>query len=142
MLPAGSVAEHVNHARAVSVYAAQGATAREGVAIVDDTWTREQAYVVLTRGKDETTWHVVAEDDAAKRAMLRNVLTSSDRDRRELVAQVTRDRLLAGRHDLAPAVARRLAGASGQPLSWAQPAVGADADIADVSARRGATLGD
>ena len=140
-LPPEYVAAHVHHADAVTVYAAQGATAREGVAIVDDTWTREQVYVALTRGKDATTWHVVAEDDDAVRAVLRNVLTSSDRDRSELVAKVTRVRLLAGRHDLAPAVAERLATASDQPLTWAPPADPVDRGIAEAPVRQSPSLG-
>ena len=139
-LPPEYVSAHVHYADAVTVYAAQGATAREGVAIVDDTWTREQAYVALTRGRDATTWHVVAESDDAVRDVLRSVLAMSDRGRSELVAQVTRERLLTGRYDLAPAVAERLDTASDQPLAWRSGAV---QDIAsDVPTPTAPSMGD
>ena len=119
-LPSEYVSSNVHHADAVTVYAAQGATGRVGHAWVDDTWSREQAYVGLTRGRDDNVVHVVAEDDDGVRSLLRSVLTHSDREDAELVAQVTRERLLA-RQSLAPELAEALtdAGKAGTATgSW------------------------
>jgi ATP-dependent exoDNAse (exonuclease V) alpha subunit len=44
-----------------------------------DTWTREQAYVALTRGKNANVLHVVADNEDELRDHLRGVLTSIDR---------------------------------------------------------------
>jgi len=107
-LPGDYVAANVHHADAVTVYAAQGATARAGHAWVDESWSREQAYVALTRGRDVNQFHVVADDAERVRDLLRGVLTFSQREDAELVARVTRERLIAGRTQIAPGVVARL----------------------------------
>lgn len=120
-LPADYVAEHVHHADAVTVHAAQGATGDQGHALVDDTWTREQAYVAITRGRTENVLHVVATDDDAVRDLLRGVLAHSGHARAEKVADIVTERLAAARDDIAGDLAEKLQPAAAGP---AQPRVG------------------
>jgi len=47
---------------------------QRGHALLDDTWTREQAYVALTRGKTANVLHVVADSEDELRDTLRGVL--------------------------------------------------------------------
>lgn len=101
-LPPEYVEANVHHADAVTVYAAQGATAREGHAPVDDSCTREEAYVALTRGRDTNVLHVVAIDDDSVRHLLRGVLTHSQREGAEVVASLTRQRLALAQNWLGP----------------------------------------
>ena len=102
------VAAHVHRADAVTVHAAQGATAVSAHALVDETWTREQAYVALTRGKTANLLHVVADSDDDARDVLAGVLRSSDRDRAEALARIVLVRQAAVRTDLVPGIADRL----------------------------------
>ncbi len=112
---------HVHRADVVTVHAAQGATANAGHALLDDTWTREQAYVALTRGKNANVLHVVADGDDHVRETLRGVLTSSDRARSEALTQLVTRRILEQRRDTTPTLAERITKA----LHIDRPRVGA-----------------
>ncbi len=102
------VKEHVNRADVVTVHAAQGATAEAGHALLDDTWTREQAYVALTRGKNANVLHVVADSDDQVRETLRGALSSSDRARSEALTKLVTRRILEQRTDTTPSLAERI----------------------------------
>ncbi len=102
------VKEHVHRADVVTVHAAQGATAGAGHALLDDTWTREQAYVALTRGKTANVLHVVADSDDHVRETLRGVLSSSDRARSEALTKLVTRRILEQRTDTTPTLAERI----------------------------------
>ena len=121
-LGAAYVAAHVHRADAVTVHAAQGATAPQSHALLDPTWSREQAYVALTRGKHGNALHVVAEDDDAVRDLLTQVLHSSDRARAQALADIVLGRQREVRADLVPSLATRitetLVGAS--KAAWAR----------------------
>jgi hypothetical protein len=105
---AGYVAEHVHRADAVTVHAAQGATADEGHALLDGTWTREQAYVALTRGRTRTVLHVVADDHDDARDLLVRVLGSSDTARAAALVAVTTQRAHEARVDVTPGIVDRI----------------------------------
>jgi exodeoxyribonuclease V alpha subunit len=107
-LSAEYVAAHVHRADAVTVHAAQGATATQAHALVDTTWSREQAYVALTRGKHGNTLHVVAEDETGVRDVLTQVLHSSDRARAHALADIVLGRQRQARTDLVPSLASRI----------------------------------
>ncbi len=102
------VKEHVHRADVVTVHAAQGATAEAGHALIDDTWTREQAYVALTRGKNANVLHVVADGDDHVRETLRGVLSSSDRVRSDALTKLVTRRILEQRTDTTPTLAERI----------------------------------
>jgi len=120
-LNAEYVKEHVHRADVVTVHAAQGATAQAGHALLDDTWTREQAYVALTRGKNVNVLHVVAGSDDDVRETLRGVLMSSDRTRSEELTKLVTRRTLEQRADTTPTLAERITKA----LRIERPRVGA-----------------
>jgi len=120
-LNSGYVKEHVHRADVVTVHAAQGATAEAGHALLDDTWTREQAYVALTRGKTANVLHVVADNDDELRDTLRGVLTSSDRARSEALTKIVTRRTLEQRKDTTPTLAERI----NKALRIDRPRVGA-----------------
>jgi hypothetical protein len=107
-LDAGYVAAHVHRADAVTVHAAQGATADEGHALLDVTWTREQAYVALTRGRSRTVLHVVADDHDDARGLLVKVLSSSDTARAAALVAVTTQRAHEARMDVTPGIVDRI----------------------------------
>ena len=115
------VKEHVHRADVVTVHAAQGATADAGHALLDVTWTREQTYVALTRGKNANVLHVVADNDDVLRDTLRGVLTSSDRARSEALTKLVTRRTLEQRKDTTPTLAERITKA----LRIDRPRVGA-----------------
>jgi len=115
------VKEHVHQADVVTVHAAQGATAEAGHALLDDTWTREQTYVALTRGKTANVLHVVADNDDELRDTLRGVLTSSDRARSEALTKLVTRRTLEQRKDTTPTLAERI----NKALRIDRPRVGA-----------------
>jgi len=102
------VKEHVHRADVVTVHAAQGATAEAGHALLDVTWTREQAYVALTRGKNANVLHVVADSDDELRDTLRGVISSSDRARSEALTKLVTRRILEQRTDTTPSLAQRI----------------------------------
>lgn len=106
------VAAHVHRADAVTVHAAQGATSTQGHALLDSSWTREQAYVALTRGRDENVLHVVAEDVDDVRAVLMRVLRSSEADRAAALVEVTKQRFQEARLDITPGIAERMRAAT------------------------------
>ncbi len=120
-LNAEYVKEHVHRADVVTVHAAQGATAEAGHALLDDTWSREQAYVALTRGKNANVLHVVADSDDHVRETLRGVLSSSDRARSEALTKLVTRRILEQRKDTTPSLAERITKA----LRIDRPRVGA-----------------
>lgn len=66
------------------------------------------AIAVFTRGREVNRFHVVADDDETVRDLLRGVLALSQREDAELGARVTRERLVAGRTQIAPGVVARL----------------------------------
>ncbi len=103
-LPAGYVKEHVHRADVVTVHAAQGATSESAHALLDSSWTREQAYVALTRGRGANTLHVVASDIDEVRGVLREVLHSSDRARGVALSDAVRSHTLAASSGKAPLV--------------------------------------
>lgn len=107
-LPAAYVRDHVHHADAVTVYAAQGATATKAHALVDGTWTREELYVALTRGRAENTVHVVAVDTEDAVAELDRILGNFQRENAEMVAAAVRDRVTLARAEVAPSLAQRI----------------------------------
>ncbi len=111
-LPADYVAAHVHRADAVTVHAAQGSTSKEGHALLDSTWTREQAYVAITRGKATNVLHVVAEDAEDARAVLMRVLRSSEADRAAALVEATRMRFQEARVDITPGIAARMRAAT------------------------------
>jgi len=115
------VKEHVHRADVVTVHAAQGATAEAGHALLDGTWTREQTYVALTRGKTANILHVVAGSDDELRDTLRGVLSSSDRARSEALTNLVTRRTLEQRKDTTPTLAERITKA----LRIDRPRVGA-----------------
>jgi ATP-dependent exoDNAse (exonuclease V) alpha subunit len=123
------VKEHVHRADVVTVHAAQGATADAGHALLDDTWTREQAYVALTRGKNANILHVVAGSDDELRDTLRGVLTSSDRTRSEALTKLVTRRTLEQRTDTTPTLAERI----NKALRIDRPRVGAWGSASVVS---------
>jgi len=123
------VKEHVHRADVVTVHAAQGATAEAGHALLDGTWTREQAYVALTRGKTANVLHVVAGSDDVLRDTLRGVLTSSDRARSEALTKLVTRRTLEQRKDTTPTLAERITKA----LRIDRPRVGAWGSASAVS---------
>ncbi len=88
--------EHVHRADVVTVHAAQGATSENAHALLDSSWTREQAYVALTRGRATNTLHVVASNIDEVRGVLREVLHSSDRARGVALSDAVRSHTLAG----------------------------------------------
>jgi hypothetical protein len=102
------VAENVHRADAVTVHAAQGATAGQGHALLDESWTREQAYVALTRGKAENVLHVVAEDADEARAVVLRVLRSSEADRSAVLVALAKERHQQARVELTPGIAGRI----------------------------------
>ncbi|MHB1173484.1 MAG: ATP-dependent DNA helicase, partial [Lacisediminihabitans sp.] len=102
------VSANVHRADAVTVHAAQGATSDEGHALLDSTWTREQAYVALTRGRKANVLHVVAEDAEDARAVIVNVLRSSERDRAAALVVVSKERHQVARTELTPGIAVRM----------------------------------
>jgi len=107
-LDADYVAAHVHRADIVTVHAAQGATSNQGHALLDDTWTREQAYVALTRGRETNVLHVVADDTDDARAVLLQVLRSSEADRARALVQATQARFHEARVDVTPGIADRM----------------------------------
>ncbi len=111
-LDANYVASHVHRADIVTVHAAQGATSNEGHALLDDTWTREQAYVALTRGRETNVLHVVADDVDDARAVLLQVLQSSEGDRADALVQATKARFQEARVDITPGIADRMRAAT------------------------------
>ncbi len=94
-LPDDYVKNHVQRADVVTVHAAQGATSESAHALLDSSWTREQAYVALTRGRGANTLHVVAADIDEVRGVLREVLHSSDRARGVALSDAVRSHTLA-----------------------------------------------
>jgi len=111
-LDADYVAAHVHRADVVTVHAAQGATSTQGHALLDETWTREQAYVALTRGREVNVLHVVADDLDDARATLLQVLRSSDADRANALVQATKARFQEARADITPGIADRMRAAT------------------------------
>ncbi|MCX6432981.1 MAG: AAA family ATPase, partial [Actinobacteria bacterium] len=107
-LDAGYVAAHVHRADAVTVHAAQGATADEGHALLDGTWTREQAYVALTRGRTRTVLHVVADDHDDAHGLLTRILASSDTARAAALVAVTTQSAHEARVDVTPGIVDRI----------------------------------
>ena len=107
-LSAPYVRDHVHHADAVTVYAAQGATTSRAHALVDGTWTREELYVALKRGRAANTLHVVAGSTEAAREELDAILGHSQRENAETVAAVVRARLTAARAEIAPTLVQRI----------------------------------
>lgn len=107
-LDPGYVAAHVHRADAVTVHAAQGATADEGHALLDGTWTREQAYVALTRGRTRTVLHVVADDHDDAHHLLTRILASSDIARAAALVAVTTQRAHEARVDVTPGIVDRI----------------------------------
>ncbi len=108
VLPADYVAQHVHRADVVTVHAAQGATSGRGDALIDASWTREQAYVAITRGKQQNVVHVVAENEDEARATLLRVLRSSDRGRAAALVAITNERHHEAQTDLVPGIAARI----------------------------------
>ena len=111
-LDAAYVAAHVHRADAVTVHAAQGATSKEGHALLDSSWTREQAYVAITRGKTANVLHVVAEDAEDARSVLMRVLRSSEADRAAALVDATEARFQEARVDITPGIASRMRAAT------------------------------
>ena len=138
-------ARHVQRADAVTVHAAQGATADAGHALIDDSWSREQAYVALTRGRRENVLHVVAEDGDDARAVLVRVLASSDAARAAALVAVVAERARQARVEITPGIAERIEAGlrrlSSRVGSWGSGSTltaspGIDAPVADVPAVR------
>lgn len=67
-LDLGYAAAHVEHAYALTAHAAQGATVSwAGVIGRPEEFTREWAYTALSRARDQTVLHVIAEPSARER---------------------------------------------------------------------------
>jgi hypothetical protein len=111
-LDADYVAAHVHRADIVTVHAAQGATSNQGHCLLDDRWTREQAYVALTRGREANVLHVVADDTDDARAILLQVLMSSESDRANALVDMARARFRQARVDITPGIADRMRAAT------------------------------
>jgi len=62
-LPAGYVADHVDLGYALTAFRTQGVTVDTAHVIADDTTTRENLYVALTRGRESNTCYVALDSD-------------------------------------------------------------------------------
>ena len=116
-----------------------------GHALIDDSWSREQAYVALTRGRRENVLHVVAEDGDDARAVLVRVLSSSDAARAAALVAVVAERARQARVEITPGIAERIEAGlrrlSARVGSWGSGSTltaspGVDAPVADVPAAR------
>ena len=107
-LDADYVKAHVHRADVVTVHAAQGATANQGHSLVDESWTREQAYIAMTRGRKINTLHVVAGSAQEARDTLRSVITSSDRGRTQALSHIVAARANEARSELTPSLFERM----------------------------------
>ena len=108
VLDAKYVADHVHRADAVTVHGAQGATGDHAHALIDHTWSREQAYVALTRGRNVNQFHIVASDVDEAREILVAVLEHSDRAHGQVLADLTVDRVRQARRESMPTLGERI----------------------------------
>lgn len=80
-IDAGYVAQHVHLGYAVTDYGNQGTTVDHGSALLEDGMSGGGAYVGATRGREDNTLHLVAEDPEAARAKFTSIMGTDRADR-------------------------------------------------------------
>lgn len=98
LVDADYVAEHVHLGYAVTDYGNQGATVDHGSVLLEEGMSGGGAYVGATRGREDNTIHIVAEDADEARAKLTRIMGTDRADRGLEAARADLAAELAGLH--------------------------------------------